>query len=56
MFVHLDNDDGLEPLDDELPLVRVGDLVRAVVGQVLVLGEHQDVRMHIIRIFMRRMK
>ena len=56
MFVHLDNGGGLEPLDDELPLGRVGDLVRAVIGQVLVLGEHQDVRMHINRIFMRRIK
>ena len=56
MLVHLDNGDGLEPLDGELPLVRVEDLVRDVVGQVLVLGEHQDVRLHIIRIIMRRIK
>ena len=56
MFVHLDNGDGLKPLDDELPLGRVGDLVRAVVGQVLVLGEQQYLRMHINRIFMRRIK
>ena len=39
-FVHLNKDDGHEPLDDELPLRRVEVLVHADGEQVLVLGSH----------------
>ena len=55
-FVHLSKDDGHEPLDDELPLLRVGDLMRADGEQVLMLGGLLVVRVHIICIIMRRIK
>ena len=54
--MHLSKDDGHEPLDDELPLLRVGDLMRADGEQVLVLGGLLVVRVHIICIIMRRIK
>ena len=38
--MHLNKDDGHEPLDDELPLRRVEVLVHADGEQVLVLGSH----------------